>query len=95
MPKSLIVELAVPSGSRPSSMLSWLNKLLNPHRMSALTVSEVLPEHESYAVLRGPSTMEDEGRSFLHGVYRTAEEALAAKQEADGYYTFNIYKRIN
>lgn len=46
MSKSLIVELAVPSGSRPSSLLHWLNKLLNPHRMSALTVSEVLPPKE-------------------------------------------------
>jgi len=46
MPKSLIVELVAPSGSRPSSMLSFLNRLLNPHRMSALTVSEILPPKE-------------------------------------------------
>ncbi len=46
MPKSLIVEIVVPSSSRPSSMLSWLNKLLNSHRMSALTVSEILPPKE-------------------------------------------------
>lgn len=95
MPKSLIVELTVPSGSRRKQFHTWLSNLLSPHRMSVLTVEEHIPEHESYAVLRGPSTQEDEGRSFLHGVYPTAEAALKAKAEADGYYTFNIYKRIN
>lgn len=94
MPKSLIVELVVPSHSRPSAMLSWLNKLLNPHRMSALSVEE-LPAHPSYAVIRGPSTQEDEGRSFLVGTYSTPEAALAAKKLADGYYTHDIYQRIS
>lgn len=40
MPKSLIVELAVPSGSRKEQFHSWLSKLLAPHRMSVLQVTE-------------------------------------------------------
>lgn len=40
MPKSLIVELAVPSGSRAKKMHSWLTSLLAPHRMAVLQVSE-------------------------------------------------------
>lgn len=49
----------------------------------------------SYAVIRGPSTMEDEGRSFLLGVYPTKAKAEAAKREADGYYSHDIYKKMN
>lgn len=94
MPKSVYVELIVPSGSRPSALLGWLNKLLSPHRMSALTVEEVqLPL--SYIVARGPSTQEDEGRSFIVGTYSTPEAAAEAKQLADGYYTHHIYRRID
>lgn len=65
MPKSLIVELAVPSSSRPSAMLSWLNKLLNPHRMSALTVSEVLdPKLQAQQLIHVLTTLENEYRSM-------------------------------
>lgn len=42
MPKSMIVELAVPSGSRAEKMHSWLSNLLTPHRMSVLTCTEDL-----------------------------------------------------
>ena len=38
--------------------------------------------------------MEDEGRSFLVGVYPTKAKAEEAKKKADGYYTHDIYKKI-
>lgn len=40
MPKPMTVKMMVPSGSRPSAMLDWLNKLLEPHRMSVSTVTD-------------------------------------------------------
>lgn len=40
MPKQLTVKMSVPSRSRPDSMLSWLNKLLEPHNMTVIEVTE-------------------------------------------------------
>lgn len=51
MPKSLIVELSVPSGSRAPSIHSWLSNLLSPHRMAVLTISEDRPSKEKAQVL--------------------------------------------
>lgn len=38
MPKFLTVKMIVPSGSRPSAMLDWLNRQLAPHNMTVTTV---------------------------------------------------------
>ena len=46
-----------------------------------------------YALIRPPSTQEDEGRFFLVGVYPTKKQVKAAKAEKDGYYSHDIYKR--
>jgi hypothetical protein len=43
MPKSIYIELAVPSNSRPEKLHAWLNSLLAPHRMSVLTLEETSP----------------------------------------------------
>lgn len=74
MPKSLIVELTtVPSGSRPSSMLGWLNKLLSPHRMSALTCAEPLPPKEqAQQLVQVASALEAESRATV-GDFARAE----------------------
>ena len=48
----------------------------------------------SYAVIRPPSTQEDEGRSFLVGVYPTRKKAEEVKEENDGYYTHDIYRKV-
>lgn len=52
MPKSLIVHLTVPSGSRQEKMHPWLNKLLQPHKMEAVTVhdGEALSQDESMSI---------------------------------------------
>ena len=47
-----------------------------------------------YAVIRHPSTQEDEGRSFLLGVYPSKKKAAQAKKENDGYYTHTLYKEV-
>lgn len=36
----MIVKLEVPSGSRPEKMKTWLNSLLEEHRMKVMTVEE-------------------------------------------------------
>lgn len=41
MPKPMLIEMQVPSGSRPSALMAWLNKLLEPHKMSVTMVSDV------------------------------------------------------
>lgn len=50
MPKSVYVELAVPSNSRPEKLHQWLNSLLAPHRMSVLTCEE-FPQTPAQAVM--------------------------------------------
>lgn len=40
MPKKLIVELEVPSGSRLPKMKEWLDRLFQPHRMTVVSVEE-------------------------------------------------------
>lgn len=45
-----------------------------------------------YALIRPPSTQEDEGRSFLVGTYPSLEAAEEAKEEHDGYYTHEIFE---
>ncbi len=40
MPKRVVVEMEVPSNSRPDSLRAWLSKQLNPHRMTVLSVRE-------------------------------------------------------
>lgn len=64
MPKSLIVELAVPSGSRKEQFHSWLSKLLSPHRMSVLQVSEDMTR------LTTPTY------KIAHAIYDTAEKQV-------------------
>lgn len=46
MPKTMTTVIEVPSGSRPSAMLAWLNKILSAHNMKVLSVTndEVLKE---------------------------------------------------
>lgn len=48
MPKILIVRLLVPSGSRAPAMKHWLQTLLAPHRMEALTVAEELTDLKTF-----------------------------------------------
>lgn len=50
MPKSVYIELAVPSNSRPEKLHAWLNALLAPHRMSVLTLEET-PQTQAQAVM--------------------------------------------
>lgn len=64
MPKSLIVELAVPSGSRQQQFHSWLSKLLAPHRMSVLQVTE------DTTALTTPTY------KVAHAIYDTAEKQV-------------------
>ena len=47
-----------------------------------------------YAVIRPPSTQEDEGRFFFIDAFPTLEEAQAKKEELDGYYTHEIWRRL-
>jgi hypothetical protein len=50
MPKSVYIELAVPSNSRPEKLHAWLNGLLAPHRISVLTLEET-PQTRAQAVM--------------------------------------------
>lgn len=77
MPKSLIVELAVPSGSRAEKMHSWLSNLLAPHRMSVLTCTEDLTRHltPTYKVAHAIyDTVEKQ--VFINSVHDTPQGAL-------------------
>lgn len=73
MPKSMIVELAVPSGSRQQQFHSWLSKLLAPHRMSVLTCTEPLPlKEQAQQLVQVASTLEAESRATV-GDFARAE----------------------
>lgn len=77
MPKSLIVELAVPSGSRQQQFHSWLSKLLAPHRMSVLQVSEDITRMTT-PTYRVAHAIYDtvEKRVFINSVHDTPQGAL-------------------
>lgn len=77
MPKSLIVELAVPSGSRAEKMHSWLSNLLAPHRMSVLTVAEDLTRHltPTYKVAHAIYDTHEK-QVFINSVHDTVQGAL-------------------
>lgn len=77
MPKSLIVELAVPSGSRTAQFHSWLSKLLAPHRMSVLQVTEdtTALTTPTYKVAHAIYDTHEK-RVFINSVHDTLQGAL-------------------
>lgn len=50
----------------------------------------------TYLLIRPPSTQEDEGRYFLAGgPYPNLGQAGVAKDASDGYYTHEIFKKVD